>query len=96
MQPSRSQSPHPQRQSPAAPAPPPKTSHRTHPITLYRDYIGAQFETIEELAGAICPAVEYNFSVSRDTGSTWRKPSLDDREEIPEAVANHPGCCRNI
>lgn len=74
----------------------------------YRDYIGTTFETIEELAeyrirvqapllgGAICPAVQYNFSVSNDADTAWRNPDPDEREALHAAVVSHEGCCRNL
>lgn len=41
------------------------------------------------------PAAEYTFAVSDDDSQTFRNPSDQEREELEQAVRNHPECCLN-
>ena len=73
----------------------------------YRDYIGAEFDDIGDLAdfrinnsapllgGAECPAMEYNFSVSED-GTNWRKPNTVELTALMFRIKAHSGCCQNL
>ena len=77
-------------------------------MTIYQDYIGRNFKSLDELAryrievqapllgDAVCPAAEYTFAVSTDQGATWNNPSTSDKHELLAALAAAQGCCRNL
>ena len=77
-------------------------------MPLYKDFWGATFESVEELAeyrirvksplldGAVCPAIEYTFAVSSNAGDSWRNPEPDDKEALRQAVIKQDGCCCNL
>ena len=77
-------------------------------MPLYQDYIGTQFESLEDLAryrikfqaplfaDTICPAAEYTYAVSHDEGHTWRNPDAATKENLFLAVARQEGCCLNL
>ena len=45
------------------------------------------------LGGAVCPAVEYNFSVTGNDGNV-RKPTSGERRELADAVLATGRCCQ--
>ena len=77
-------------------------------MTIYRDYAGVDFHSLEELArhrikvqaplfgDTICPAAEYTYAVSPDEGRTWHNPDAATKLELALAVARQEGCCLNL
>ena len=75
---------------------------------VYRDYCGLIFPDVDEFVDfrisypapmfgeAVCPALEYNFSVSRDNGVTWYKPDPNILEKMVSGIREHSKCCRDL
>ena len=75
-------------------------------MPTFRDSWGITRDNIEDFAlfratskaprlgGALCPAVEFTFSVATDDDK-WRNPTVEERERLAELVKQSGHCCQN-